>query len=91
MDVYWFNKCQANAPIDESTNPATYLGWEPDFYINWEVLSDLTLTFRYGLFDPNLKAFGNDKGASSCILGQSLRSERTIAEFPVVPGRVWRG
>lgn len=61
MDVYWFNKCQANAPIDESTNPATYLGWEPDFYINWEVLSDLTLTFRYGLFDPNLKAFGNDK------------------------------
>ena len=25
--------------------------------------------------------------ASSCILGQSLHSERNIAEFPVVPGR----
>lgn len=60
-DVYWFNKCQADAPIDETTNPATYLGWEPDVYINWEVVSDLTLTLRYGLFFPNLRAFGNDK------------------------------
>jgi hypothetical protein len=61
-DIYWFNKCQADAPIDdETTNPATYLGWEPDFYLNWEVTSDLTLTLRYGVFDPNLKAFGNDK------------------------------
>ena len=61
MDVYWFNKTSARAPIDESTNTATYLGWEPDFYINWEVLSDLTLTFRYGLFMPNVKAFATDK------------------------------
>jgi len=69
MDVYWFNKCQADAPIDESTNPATYLGWEPDFYINWEVVSDLTLTFRYGLFNPNLKAFGNDKARQFLYTG----------------------
>ncbi len=61
MDIYWFNKTQANAPIDEATNTATYLGWEPDLYVNWQVVSDVTLTFRYGLFNPNRKAFGTDK------------------------------
>jgi hypothetical protein len=69
MDVYWFNKCQADAPIDEATNPATYLGWEPDLYINWEVVSDLTLTLRYGVFNPNLKAFGNDKARQFLYTG----------------------
>lgn len=69
MDVYWFNKCQADAPIDESTNPATYLGWEPDLYLNWEVVSDLTLTLRYGVFNPNLKAFGNDKARQFLYTG----------------------
>jgi hypothetical protein len=61
MDVYWFNKASAAAPIDEPTNNATYLGWEPDFYLNYEVLSDLTLTLRYGVFMPNAGAFPDDK------------------------------
>jgi len=69
MDVYWFNKCQADAPIDESTNPTTYLGWEPDLYINWEVVSDLTLTLRYGVFNPNTKAFANDKARQFLYTG----------------------
>lgn len=69
MDVYWFNKCQARAPIDETTNSATYLGWEPDLYVNWEVVSDITLTLRYGIFNPNLKAFGNDKARQFLYTG----------------------
>jgi len=69
MDVYWFNKCQSDAPIDESTNSATYLGWEPDLYANWQVVSDLTLTLRYGVFNPNLKAFGNDKARQFLYTG----------------------
>lgn len=61
MDVYWLNKENANAPIDETTNSGTYLGWEPDFYLNWEVMSDVTLTARYGVFMPNAKVFNTDQ------------------------------
>ncbi len=28
----------------------TYLGWEPDFYLNWQMTSDFTFVVRYGLF-----------------------------------------
>lgn len=69
MDVYWFNKAVANAPIDEPTSNATYLGWEPDFYINYEVASDITLTFRYGVFMPNEKAFVSDKARQFVYTG----------------------
>jgi hypothetical protein len=69
MDVYWFNKASATAPIDEPTNNATYLGWEPDFYINYEMLSDITLTFRYGVFMPNSKAFVSDKARQFVYTG----------------------
>jgi hypothetical protein len=62
MDIYCFDKANPLAPIDQSTNAGvTYLGWEPDFYINWELASDVTLTFRYGVFMPNSRAFANDK------------------------------
>ncbi len=61
LDIYAFDKENAAAPIDQASNAGmTYLGWEPDFYINWEVASDVTLTFRYGVFMPNAKAFQND-------------------------------
>jgi hypothetical protein len=29
-----------------------YVGWEMDYYANWEVTTDLTWTARYGLFFP---------------------------------------
>ncbi len=47
----------------------TYLGWEPDFYINYEIASDITLTFRYGVFMPNVKAFADDEARQFVYTG----------------------
>jgi len=56
-DVFWFNKMDRNAPIDESTAVGRYLGWEPDFFVNWQIRSDVTLAMRYGVFFPNEDVF----------------------------------
>ncbi len=62
MDFYIFDKQNANAPIDEATvHGVKYLGWEPDAYVNWEVVSDVTLALRYGAFVPNSAAFPSNK------------------------------
>ena len=59
-DVFAFWKMQRNAPIDEATIDQTYLGFEPDFYVNWQLASDVTLALRYGIFFPNSTAFPRD-------------------------------
>jgi hypothetical protein len=52
-DVLGFFKFRQEAPIDETTTTEDrFLGWEPDVYINWQVTSDVTLAFRYGVFFP---------------------------------------
>ena len=58
-DLFIFGKQTASAPIDEPTNDARYLGWEPDVYVNWQAASDLTFALRYGAFVPNSAAFQN--------------------------------
>ena len=45
-------------PIDEVTSDDRYLGWEPDVYINWQVTSDVTFAFRYGVFFPGTAILG---------------------------------
>jgi hypothetical protein len=60
-DVFIYNKFDTDAPIDELTSDESYLGWEPDFYLNWQVTSDLTLIFRYGIFFPSSDAFPSDE------------------------------
>ena len=59
-DVFIYNKFNSNAPIDEPTSNETYLGWEPDIYMNWQITSDVTLVLRYGVFFPNSDAFPSD-------------------------------
>lgn len=59
-DVFIFNKMEADAPIDEQTSDERYLGWEPDFFINWQITSDVTLSVRYGIFFPSSDAFRDD-------------------------------
>jgi hypothetical protein len=59
-DLFVFGKFDQDAPIDEFTGDHRYLGWEPDFYINWQLTSDVTLALRYGLFFPNSDNFVND-------------------------------
>ena len=57
-DVFVFGRPNAEAPIDEpTTNHSSYLGWEPDLYVNWQVVSDVTIAVRYGAFIPNSSAF----------------------------------
>ena len=52
VDVFVFNKAESGGPIDEVTTDGTYLGWEPDFYINWQLTSDVSWAIRYGVFFP---------------------------------------
>lgn len=52
VDFLVFNKFNSNAPIDEATEDDSYLGFEPDLYVNWEITSDLSLALRYGAFFP---------------------------------------
>jgi hypothetical protein len=51
-DLFLLNKLDANAPIGESTSDERYIGTEADLFVNWQVLSDVTLTLRYGVFFP---------------------------------------
>jgi hypothetical protein len=51
-NVYIFNKFDSDAPIDETTSSDRYLGFETDFFANWQVTSDLALSVRYGVFFP---------------------------------------
>lgn len=59
-DFFVFGKADNNAPIDEVTKDQTYLGFEPDIYLNWRITSDITLALRYGVFFPDSGAFDND-------------------------------
>ena len=56
-DFFVFNKLQSDAPIDETTKDSSFLGVEPDVYLNWQMTSDLTLAVRYGIFFPSSNAF----------------------------------
>jgi hypothetical protein len=61
FDFFAFEKFLEDAPIDETSSGGTrYLGVEPDVYVNWQIVSDLTLALRYGAFFPNKDALGSD-------------------------------
>ena len=62
FDFFAFGRLDEDAPIDETTTTGQqFLGFEPDFYLNWQVTSDVTLAVRYGVFFPNASAFPNDE------------------------------
>ncbi|MBI1368829.1 MAG: hypothetical protein GC162_09280 [Planctomycetes bacterium] len=53
VDLFLFNKFNPDGPIDEATNAGDrYLGFESDFYANWQITSDLAVSARYGVFFP---------------------------------------
>ncbi len=53
VDLFAYGKFRKEGTINESTDPdERYLGIEPDLAVNWEVLEDVTLTARYGIFFP---------------------------------------
>ncbi|MHC4986605.1 MAG: alginate export family protein [Planctomycetota bacterium] len=59
---YWKDASRGATSDTTSTNDATWLGWEIDFYCNWRITSDLAWTARYGIFDPGT-AFTTNDGA----------------------------
>jgi len=69
MDVLGFFKFRDDAPIDETTTHDRYLGWEPDVYVNWQVTSDVTVAFRYGVFFPGAAIVENDHPRNFLYLG----------------------
>jgi hypothetical protein len=52
IDGFVFTKARSDAPIDEPTGDARYLGAEADLFVNWQISSDVALTLRYGVFFP---------------------------------------
>jgi hypothetical protein len=62
MDLFAYGRLSTSAPIDEPLQvdaDQRFLGWEPDFYMNWQITSDVTLAVRYGVFFPDSGAFPN--------------------------------
>ncbi len=55
VDFSIFQKLTRNAPIDEPTFNRRFLGVEPDLFVNWQISSDVTFAFRYGLFLPSAR------------------------------------
>ena len=51
-DVFVFGKTQTRAPVDEPTRDRRYLGVEPDLFLNWRPVDDVTVLVRYGLYFP---------------------------------------
>lgn len=51
-NLFIINKLNRSAPIDEDTSSKTYVGFEADFFANWQITSDVSLAVRYGVFFP---------------------------------------
>jgi hypothetical protein len=60
-DFFVFSKMSGSAPIDEPTFDKRYLGIEPDFFLNWQMTSDITFSLRYGIFFPGAAIITDDK------------------------------
>jgi hypothetical protein len=59
FDFYAYFK-PSTGGVDEPSTDSSYLGVEPDIYINWQITSDLTLALRYGVFFPGEGLREND-------------------------------
>jgi hypothetical protein len=57
-DIFTYEKYLERAPIDEPSHSGGFLGWEPDFFLNWQITSDVTLAMRYGCFLPSDRTIG---------------------------------
>jgi hypothetical protein len=58
VEGFIYFKFDEDAPIAEPTSRgAGYLGVEPDVFLNWQILDDVSLSVRYGVFLPGSAAF----------------------------------
>ena len=61
VDLFVYNKLESDAPIDEPTFDRSYLGFETDVFLNWQITSDVTLALRYGIFFPGTAIVADDE------------------------------
>jgi hypothetical protein len=72
-DLFVFGRPNSAAPIEEPTNKgSSYLGWEPDVYVNWQLVSDVTIALRYGVFVPNPSAYTDAQSRQFLYLGATF-------------------
>lgn len=69
-DWYLFHKHQSEGAVSDPTanRPSGYLGWEMDYFANWEVTADMTWTARFGAFFPGT-AFDDRTTRTFLLLG----------------------
>jgi hypothetical protein len=51
-DLFFFNKFNRSAPVDEPSDDTMYLGTEFDLSANYRITSDLAIGLRWGVFFP---------------------------------------
>jgi hypothetical protein len=69
VDFFAYGKVRSEAPIDEPSNDSTFLGVEPDVFVNWQIVSDVILAVRYGVFFPNNEALGDSEPRQFLSIG----------------------
>jgi Alginate export len=72
VDVFMYDKYLEQAPIDEPTDPGRYLGWEPDFFLNWQITSDVTFAARFGDFIPGDKILSSNRDRELFFTGVTI-------------------
>ncbi len=71
-DWYLFYKHHRAGAVSDPTadEVAGYLGWEMDYYANWQVTSDLSWTARFGVFFPG-DAFSDQTTRTFLLVGMT--------------------
>lgn len=59
VDAFLFRKLDAAGAGNESVNTGADLGQELDLHFNWQILSDVSWSVHYGLFNPGAANFGS--------------------------------
>ncbi len=72
VDFFIYNKLDEHAPIDETTSDDTFLGVEPDVFVQWQITSDLAWATRYGVFFPGEAILGDSSARHFVYSGLTL-------------------
>jgi len=60
LDLFLFGKLDSDAPVSIPTEPGeSFIGFEADFLVTWQITSDVAFDLRYGLFLPGSAFIGS--------------------------------
>ena len=71
-DWYLYHKHHRGAAVSDFTadRGSGYLGWEMDYFANWDITPDLAWTVRYGVFFPG-RAFSDQTTRTFFLVGMT--------------------